>query len=169
MCSVSNRGAIPSCSNSKRLFSRAELKFEYLPYGLIFLLSLIFLCHKIKDGGYNSKVQAVFTCPKYTCAAVKGLPPWSYTMHVSWYNTGVPRMWTDFGKNRAVQLIKYHWPRIVFRPPAIRGNDVYIHISCIFLLFYLHVYSCRNYAAVEVHPEGWGKGFPWATTSMTSN
>ena len=73
-CSVSNyRGAISSCSNSERLSLRAELKFEYLPYGLLFLLSPIFLCHKIKDGGYNSTVQAVLTHPKYTCTAVQGL------------------------------------------------------------------------------------------------
>ena len=33
---------------------RALLSPSHLPEGLLFLLSPIFLCHKIKDGGYNN-------------------------------------------------------------------------------------------------------------------
>ena len=29
--------------------------------------------------------------------------PW-YTMHISWYNRGIPRMWTDFGKTLVYSL-----------------------------------------------------------------
>ena len=38
--------------------------------GRLFLLSLIFLRHNIKDGGYNSTndKQAAFARPKYACS-----------------------------------------------------------------------------------------------------
>ena len=42
-----------------------------LPLGLLFLLSLIFLHVKIKDGGYSNMTdkQAAFAHPKYTFTA----------------------------------------------------------------------------------------------------
>ena len=41
---------------------------SHLPLGLLFLLSPIFHCHKIKDGGYNNtNTNNCFAHPKYAC------------------------------------------------------------------------------------------------------
>ena len=49
----------------------------------------------------------------------------SHTIYVSTQNTDIPRMWTYFWKNLAVQFIKCRWPRMVcglaFRAPVVIG------------------------------------------------
>ena len=46
-------GARTLCSRKRHVESPKERR-KWLPEGLLFSLSLIFLRHKIKDGGYNN-------------------------------------------------------------------------------------------------------------------
>ena len=45
---------------------------------------------------------------KYTCTAVQGLHGHIPCMLVGTICSGMPRMWTDFGKNLAIWFIEYH-------------------------------------------------------------
>ena len=59
------------CSNFPKRGGDGASQRRYLPYGLLFRLSPIFHCHKIKDGGYNNitNTNKVLPPQKNACTA----------------------------------------------------------------------------------------------------